>query len=602
MVNTVNNTLDFTALDPRIWHDVREIESLVSRMRCAKTIITSQGEYARMQWKSGYHDVLSWHCKNPKKAAIILDAIEEAFKEIPEGSSKEDIREFIKRNQLFIGSQKPDFDFSKSSIAYLANETFIRQFDNFLDIVKTKTKKLYKTKSTTEKTHKVNIAILTCNAGGGHRMVANALEKMLLSHDSDKFNARVINVDEMPGDSLDIVTAGAVKTHEIFSKFRCQENDGHKAGLYADLRWELHHFIPCREAHEVNMLVNQFGADIILNTIHHEINWLSPLADLNIPIAFINTDYELPPQLQELKSITASQNFRVFTPTDYALDIDGIVPTGYPIRAGFEQKITTEAAAAIRKKYQMGEHDTLVVMQMGSLAMGIEKQLQQQILETKDLTETCHVVYLCANNQKAKESIEKVQKKNTNSKLIMHAEGMLNDIELSHLYQTCTAVLGKPGGSTTAEIAATDAFLLVYDPLPWERPNLKYLETRNQATEIHSYKELTHFLNNRNSRTDHPASVTPSIRSKVLDWKTRIVEEITSIYDHKISQQDNDSIRVVKPFSNRKIEYIFLRHFKRALLSVKTAFSYLAFVFSQKMDSASLNTLYHRIRLWWKYV
>ena len=54
--------------------------------------------------------------------------------------------------------------------------------------------------------------------------------------------------------------------------------------------------------------------------------------------------------------------------------------------------------------------------------------------------------------------------------ITFHPLGMQDDAQLSLLYQTCNAIIGKAGGATTAEIAATGAFLLAYKALHGKHP------------------------------------------------------------------------------------------------------------------------------------
>ncbi len=591
--------LDFTKIDPSTWSDADKVEKLVDRLPNVQKIITSQGEFNRLNW-SKQTDTLASQSQNPAKAKILNDAFEDAFREMPEGSKKADIRTFIQRNQIFIGLKKPTFDFSKSSINNLVNGKFTARFERFLDLVSENMKRHYDQNQAQRDTNKVAVAILTCSSGGGHRMVAESM-KNLLEEQPDKYEAKIINIDDLPGDSINIVTNGAVKSHHIFSQFRCQENDHHKAGIYSDLKIELHQFIPSTAMDRVNCEIQKFGADIVLNTIHQEINGVSPYADLGIPVAFVNTDYELPPQLQELRENVQTDHLKIFTPIDYQLKgVDGVVPIGFPIRKGFERKITLEEKQNLRKKYTVKEDESLVVVQMGSLAMGMDKEIDQLIEDTTNLKKRCHFVFLCGTNQKALKAVNQAVDKlgaNEKRKIFFHPEAMLNDSQLSALYQTCDAVVGKPGGATTAEIAATGAFLLAYDPLPWEKPNLEYLESRNQGREIDSFKDLAKFLSEpAKTRTETKAP-------EVLNWKENFVREINDTVQRK-PQKDSTTadagIRVNNPYSNSKLRQLFTRYFRRTVNSIGGFFKFIIYIAKILMQD-SLSTWIRRLRRWWKY-
>lgn len=597
--NNLNATVDFTTICPDVWSNVVEVKDLVQRVRHASKIITSQGEHPRVEWASENHDVLTCQSQNVDKAKILLDAFEEAFADMPNGSDKDKIGEFIKRNQILIGAKKIQFNFSKSSISSLVkNNRFNEQFDCFLAIVSDRMKKLYAQNKNTRNTDEIRIAILTCNTG--HLMVANSLEAGLKNHPSKKYkNAKVINVDDLPEDPLDKATSSAVKSYQIFSKFRCQENDIPKATAYQDLRDALHHFIPSNKMHAVNRAIQEFGADVILNTVHHETNCFSPLSDLGIPVIFVNTDYELLPQLKELNDCLESDSFKVFTPIDYKQAVEGMIPVGFPIRPGFEKKFSMQEKEELRKKYNIDENESLIVFQMGSLAMGIEQNIAELIEEAKRLKRKCHFVCICANNEDAKKAIQEAQANNKNHKITLHVEGLLNDSELSLLYQTCQrenreGVFGKPGGSTSAEIAATGTFLLAYKPLPWEGPNFDYLKDRNQAKEISSFKELVKFLNGKDTK-----KVEDKKPPEVLDWKSNLTKEIDAIVASN-RKKENDAIEdilyIKKPYSNSKIAHLFVRHCKRALRSFSSLYRFITYVMSQISSSGKTRATLKKTR------
>ena len=545
-------TVDFSKFDKNTWSNISAVTDIVRRVKKASKIILPSGEeVSRKEWKTGYEDCLNWQCQSSKKTEIIFDAYTKIFKDYPEGFKKDDIRHFIKNNVWFLGT-KHAFDFSDTSIEYLANPEFCALFERFQERVSEKLKQFYDQQKCIGQAHKKSVAVLTCNAGGGHRMVAKSIEDHLKKDQT--YDVKVINIDELSGDSLDVVTAGAVKTYQLFAQFRCQENNDEKADLFYDLRWELHQFLQSNLLDEVNKKILECNASCVFNTIHHEPNYISSLSDLGVPVCFINTDYVLPSQLTDINSRFKNDHFSVATPVDYQSKEKNVSAVGYPIRSGFEVQATEEQKMNLRQKYNIRDDESLIVIQMGSLAMGIDQEIESLIQKTKNLKKKCHFVFLCANNQLAKNAVMRGQNSKKNRMITLHAEGMLNDQELSVLYQASEAVLGKPGGATTAEIAATGTFLLAYKPLPWETDNLKYLQKRNQGKEIGSFADIQDFLEKLKR---NPVDKKP----EVIDWKKNILNHI-----HTMTNNENKTIagRVVRPYSDgvlailgRRIGYIW---------------------------------------------
>jgi UDP-N-acetylglucosamine:LPS N-acetylglucosamine transferase len=452
---------------------------------------------------------------NPKKATIVLDAFNSAFADMPEGDSKNQIRNFILKNQALIGKYSADFDFSKSSIFTLLDN---QRFQLFTKNIKEKFT-LYDSIISDKKRDVISIAILT--NGGGHLSVAKSIAEALNTHESKRYTVKIIEVEALPGDNISVVTAGALRTPEIYSRFRCLENNGAKADLYCQLRWELHQFIPDTTLYEAMCEIKRFGADIVLTTIQDEPLWAAPLADLGIPVWFFNTDYELPPQLEQLKLLANTDLLKILTPIDYCKGIKGIEPIGYPVRSGFQNEAPEEDKTKLRKKYKVDEGEFLVVIQMGSLAMGIERELTALVEETKNLENRCHFIFLCTNNENARKDIQKFQEEKSNDLITFHPLGMQDDTQLSLLYQTCDAIIGKAGGATCAEIAATGAFLLAYKALPWEAPNLQYLKGRNQGVEISNFAELNKYLNTSKQKR--------TTQNKPANWKENLIAAINLI-------------------------------------------------------------------------
>lgn len=596
--------IDFRSFSQEDWFSVKKLRKVIRSLDSCEKIITQNGEYSRIKWESGYHDVLAWHCMSHKKASIIVKSFNKSFNNMNEGGDKKRVWQFILRNHMFIGAKKPSFNFENSSISEVADKKFSRRFNRFLNSVSMEMKRLnfenqlatalkdvsINKSSSNRKVNEQAVAILTCNSGGGHRTVANSIRGMLNAHKDKSFRAEVINIDELPGDHIDEVTQGAVKTSEIMSRFRYQEGNDVKADLYCDIRWRLHQFFPQTKLDEVNKAICRISAKTVINTIHQEVQWVSPSADLGCTTIFMNTDYELLPELVLLRKNVQSEDLKVFTPIVYPKMIPGMKGIGYPIRPGFEKTATETEIRNLRKQYGVRKEESLVVVQMGSLAMGVEKTVKSLIKHSKKLNKKCHFVFLCARNQKAFDRVKEFQAK-PHGKIALHPVGMQSDVELGLLYQACDRVVGKPGGATSAEIAATGAYLLAYKPLPWEIPNLKYLKKRNQAHEINGLDGLVDDLNKPKKTKVTAPDIEP-----ILDWKENLVSELKEIS----ASEKGEQLLIHKPFSHRRLSNLFALRAKRVFSSVKSFFRFLVFGI-KKFFSMAWWGLLNRIKKWRKY-
>ena len=56
------------------------------------------------------------------------------------------------------------------------------------------------------------------------------------------------------------------------------KNNGAKADLYCQLRWELHQFIPDTTLFEAICEIKRFGTDIVLTTIQDLPHWAAPFS------------------------------------------------------------------------------------------------------------------------------------------------------------------------------------------------------------------------------------------------------------------------------------------------------------------------------------
>lgn len=574
----MKNIVDFRNITSDQWLETTEVLNLVKRLKIADKIILPDGnEIGRIDWKSGYHDVLTYHCQNPHKAKIILDAFNEAFSDVEEGHAKERIRQFILRNQVFIGIKIPRFNLKESSIVDLMNDANKVRFIKFLGKVQSDLSNYYNAQAVAEECNQKAIAILTCNAGGGHRSVANSMQE----HLETNHKVVVLNVDEFTTDCLDQVTKGVVKSWQLFSKFRCQENNNKLADAFCDLRWELHQFLPNKSHFELNEKLHQLGVNVILNTIHHEPHWIAPMSDLGVSVAFVNTDYSLPPQLQQLKEAVQSNSLQLCTPISYPDAPEDTTTIGYPLRNGFE---SDECKASI---IEIEDNEDLVVVQGGSLGMGLEAQVKQILKEGQNLIQKTHFVILCGNNESAKERLQSLE---NNEKVVIHVMGVLDDKQMNSLYRRAKAIVGKPGGATTAEIHATHGYLLAYEPLPWERPNLEFLKRNGLAEEISSQKQLIEFLN----KNELPSAEN---YSPPKDWKTNLDELVSKMME----QEESDEYPEIKKcYSASKIVTIWNNSVRKAMTSIRAVWYFMRYLI-QKLENFSPLLWLRRIRTWWKY-
>lgn len=562
------NTLDFNKLNATVWQDARQIDDLTEKLKTASKIITRDGCFDRIQWPSESHRLFSVSFQHPQKANILATAFEEVFKDWEDGYDKQRLRDFIVHNHMLIGINKVEFNFSPTAISYMADEGFRSKFAEFQERVSQDLQRVCKPFKTAKSTDRLAVAIITFRAGGGHLLAAQSVERALNAHESHKYNAKVIDLHRLKHDRLEIVSSGIIKTEDLYSKFRCQENNPAKADALGRFGKALDAFMLDQTAQDADEIIRDLKADVVINTIHHEHEWAFPLSN-GIPFATLIVDYYRNISMMCLRSTTDSSDLRFFSPLDYSSKV--LRPVGYPIRPGFEKRASDRDIAAVRRKYEVKDNELLVVFQMGALALGLEEEIAYLKGAAQKLKKKCHFVFLCSQNEKAKKTIEKAACENKNSLLALHVEGFLEDTELSHLFQASDTVVGKAGGSTSAEIAATGAYLLAYKSLRWEKPNIAYLAGRNQARVISGYSDMVSFLNDRKP-------LEPKIATPVLDWKTNLCREI----DDMVLTAGKTPLVIKWPYSSWNPVFYFIAYCRHIWNAIKAVFQKIAYVFSKK--------------------
>src|SRR5690606_13417395 len=130
-----------------------------------------------------------------------------------------------------------------------------------------------------------------------------------------------------------------------------------------------------------------------------------------------------------------------------------------------------------RKKWNIRPEEKVVMMQMGRQGMGGRLvHLLQTMLLSQEKIPPLYLAILIGNNHTMKEEMEALTAKlSPHSPIRVEVFGALNEEQMNELYNMSSVMIGKAGGSTTAEIIHMGVFGLVFPSWKLEQCNVDKL-------------------------------------------------------------------------------------------------------------------------------
>ena len=291
----------------------------------------------------------------------------------------------------------------------------------------------------------MNVLILSCNNGGGHNAVAQALQEIFDAHGD------TCCIRDCLSFISDNVSNAVARSHNFMYRHapeafadsyrRSEQNpdffrENHNARRFIDLgKYQLGRFI--RDGHYEAVLCTHVFAAMMLTAAKKKYS-------LAIASGIVETDYTCTPGAAD-----NDVDFH-FVPT-YAVQIQlmdpGVLPehilvSGIPVRKSLYERLNKEAAK--RRLGVAPDHKHLLMMG-GSMGCGPIPELLDALYLRLD--EDVEISVVCGSNERVKKSLESSYGHLRN----IHVLGYVAD--MSSLYDSADLLMTKPGGISTTEAA-----------------------------------------------------------------------------------------------------------------------------------------------------
>lgn len=327
----------------------------------------------------------------------------------------------------------------------------------------------------------MNIAILSCNTGGGHNSAAAAIARELTAqnHICKIYNT----LDFLPAASARLISRG----HDFAYR--------HAPKLYgAGYRYE--------EKHPPVLLYEQCvrgcmplwgalcaqGAEAVICVHVFPAMMMTELRSrgLYLPACFVATDYTCSPGVSELEVDAFCIPHPLLTGEfiDAGLPADRLYPTGIPVSPDFTPP---ENRAAVRAKLHMAGSRHVVVLACGSMGAGPLRGAAETIRQS--LAPDDLLVVICGSNRRLYRQCHLLFADDRRIQVLGFTKRM-------HLYlQAADLLITKAGGLTTTEAVSTGVPVFYLDAVPGcESRNIDFMTRHGYALAIHAEEELPALL------------------------------------------------------------------------------------------------------------
>lgn len=417
-----------------------------------------------------------------------------------------DFESWLVEKSIFIGSRFYDHNLIYEALPYLASsDEFQKVYEQFVRAI---------TPSETVSMTKKYTILFTGQAGGGHRMSAQALATHLENSGNE---IQLIDIDLL--ESRYLPQACGYSRRELYDEvYQRQQNPARATQL---LRHMLHNQPLQAKCYlgEAKKMIAQFQPTRIFSVAHHkpELTYLSFL--LGIPMTVVHTDYLfhqlLLPILTEQAKLKRAL-VHCTAPTDELLFFENMfqelhitneLPLAimsqfqrldFPIRDHFTCP-TAEEISAIRTRLGIQPTATVCKIAMGQSGITtlIQTILRRLVEELRTTPMTLHVFVICGRNRELYNTLQASSRNAAGC--IVDVRGFLEAEEMAEIDKVSDVWITKPGGSTSTELLNTrkQMLYLLEGNHPWEQANARYLELFRLAAKLTMKKSIIGQIRNR---------------------------------------------------------------------------------------------------------
>lgn len=383
------------------------------------------------------------------------------------------------------------------------------------------------------------IAIITTSTAGGEWMTALSVEAWLKSQAFcvQRFDIREIEKEKDP---LYVYSAGRFHQEDIWSEVFQKEGN---TELSDHLYWvanSIRHFIENNLQGYLKKALALFNPDLIISMLSYLPDQAALAYDLNVPVRYVHCDFHFNPYLEPIVCRVNPQLVKFWVPATLCTPRTGLSKKelqarvkilGYPIRAGIKKESDPVKLAEIRKKYGVDPNEKVVIMQMGRQGMG---KVLQNLVEKMQIIHNprgrLYIAVVCGQNAILRQAVlEKIQSCTYDPAIRFQVYGFLEEAAITELYNIGHLVVGKAGGSITAEILKMQLFALVYSSQPMEVPNVKYLVQVGVGLEMDVENSFVDQLLQLLDRAP--------VQTEVVDWQMQILSLLPAAF-RKFQQKE----------------------------------------------------------------
>lgn len=328
----------------------------------------------------------------------------------------------------------------------------------------------------------MKILIMSITAGEGHNSTAKALascfeERGITCDILDTFEY----ISKLLGKTVDSGYLAATKKLQkpYASVYRMLENRKHVQDDRSTVRMsnaliakKMYKYL-CEYSPDAIIVTHCFAA-VLLDVINSKFG-------VHCPTYGIVTDFAAHPFWEEATSlsyiVTASELLDVQMKKK-GFRQSQLLPLGIPIRSKFATKMSKAEA---RAKHGLDADKFTVLLMSGSMGFG---NIESTVLTLDRVDLDFQMVIVCGRNEKAKESIEKLQLSKKSLCL-----GFVDYID--ELMDCADCFISKPGGLTTSEALAKELPIIIVNPIPGiEDRNTEFLTNNGVAMRVSSTAPL----------------------------------------------------------------------------------------------------------------
>jgi processive 1,2-diacylglycerol beta-glucosyltransferase len=328
----------------------------------------------------------------------------------------------------------------------------------------------------------MNIAILSCNTGGGHNSAAAAIKEYF---DSKEIYCEI--KDALAFDSRlksEVISKGHVflykKAPTIFGAgYHYAEKHPSKPGsesmMYAVMKSgteALYRYLVEAKIDAV-ICTHVFAAMMMTE--------LKRTSELSVKNYFVATDYTCYPGIDEViaDAFFIAHEHLIPEYTNFGISEESIVPTGIPIKRAFYRSLAEEKA---KELLDLPQDKKIVLLMCGSMGCGPIFKLSKTIL--KSLPEDAMLVVICGSNYKLVRKFEKIADEDK-----MRVVGYTNKMNL--YMDAAYIVITKPGGLSSTEAATKSLPMVLMNVVAGcETRNLDFLIKNGFAVSAEKIKAL----------------------------------------------------------------------------------------------------------------